>query len=142
MSSDWCYPLCALVTLVLRLLGFDNPCRLGTEIVSLSVSYQACPCSVTSALHSSSGTCPLHPRLETAYHRCGFQVSVDPTMVGYRRCSGCQPESTSTSSSLLLQEPSWPSVPRGRRGSGTALAVLHACPCSFWNWRLVYYSTS
>ena len=35
MSSDWCYPLCALVTLVLRLVGFDNPCRLGTEMVSL-----------------------------------------------------------------------------------------------------------
>ena len=37
MSSDWCYPLCALVTLVLRLVGFDNPCRLGTEMVSLVV---------------------------------------------------------------------------------------------------------
>ena len=35
MSSDWCYPLCALVTLVLRLIGFDNPCRLGTEMVAL-----------------------------------------------------------------------------------------------------------
>ena len=35
MSSDWCYPLCALVTLVLRLVGFGNPCRLGTEVVSL-----------------------------------------------------------------------------------------------------------
>ena len=35
MSSDWCYPLCALVTLVLRLVGFGNPCRLGTEMVSL-----------------------------------------------------------------------------------------------------------
>ena len=35
MSSDWCYPLCALVTLVLRLVGFDNLCRLGTEMVSL-----------------------------------------------------------------------------------------------------------
>ena len=35
MSSDWCYPLYALVTLVLRLVGFDNPCRLGTEMVSL-----------------------------------------------------------------------------------------------------------
>ena len=35
MSSDWCYPLCALVTLVLRLIGFDNPCRLGAEMVAL-----------------------------------------------------------------------------------------------------------
>ena len=35
MSLDWCYPLCALVTLVLRLIGFDNPCRLGTEMVAL-----------------------------------------------------------------------------------------------------------
>ena len=35
MSSDWCYPLCALVTLVLQLIGFDNPCRLGTEMVAL-----------------------------------------------------------------------------------------------------------
>ena len=35
MSSDWCYLLCALVTLVLRLIGFDNPCLLGTEMVSL-----------------------------------------------------------------------------------------------------------
>ena len=35
MSSDWCYPLCALVTLVLRLIGFGNPCRLGTEMVTL-----------------------------------------------------------------------------------------------------------
>ena len=35
MSSDWCYPLCALVTLVLRLIGFDNPCHLGTEMVAL-----------------------------------------------------------------------------------------------------------
>ena len=34
-SSDWCYPLCALVTLVLRLIGFYNPCRLGTEMVAL-----------------------------------------------------------------------------------------------------------
>ena len=50
-SSDWCYPLCALVTLVLQLIGFYNPCRLGTEMVAL-VSYQACPYSVTSALHS------------------------------------------------------------------------------------------
>ena len=35
LSSDCCYPLCALVTLVLRLIGFDNPCRLGTEMVAL-----------------------------------------------------------------------------------------------------------
>ena len=35
MSSDWCCPLCALVTLVLRLVGFDNPRRLGTEMVAL-----------------------------------------------------------------------------------------------------------
>ena len=35
MSSDWCYPLCALVTLVLRVIGFYNPCRLGTEMVAL-----------------------------------------------------------------------------------------------------------
>ena len=28
-------PLCALVTLVLRLIEFDNPCRLGTEMVTL-----------------------------------------------------------------------------------------------------------
>ena len=35
MSSDWCYPLCALATLVLRLIGFDNPCRFGTEMVAL-----------------------------------------------------------------------------------------------------------
>ena len=45
-------------------------------------------------------------------------------MVRYQRCSGCQPEPTSTSSSLLLQETSWPSVPRGRRGTGTPRAVL------------------
>ena len=108
----------------------------------LSESYQACPCSVTSALHSWSGTCPLNPRHETAYHRCGFRDSVDPNMVRYRRCSGCHPDPTSTSSSLLFQEQSWPLVPRGRSGTGTARAVLHACPCSFWNWRLVYYSTS
>ena len=35
MSSDWCYPLCALVTIVLRLAGFDNPCRLRAEMVAL-----------------------------------------------------------------------------------------------------------
>ena len=34
-SLDWCYPLCALVTLVLRLIRFYNPCRLGTEMVAL-----------------------------------------------------------------------------------------------------------
>ena len=28
-------PLCALVTIVLRLVGFDNPCRLGAEMVAL-----------------------------------------------------------------------------------------------------------
>ena len=141
MSSDWCYPLCALVTLVLRLVGFDNPCRLGTEMVSL-VGVIRLVHILLPVPYTQSGTCPLHPRLETAYHHCGFRISVDRNMVGYRRCSGCQPEPTSTSSSLLLQEPSWPSVPGGRRASGTARAVLHACPCSFWDWRLVYYSTS
>ena len=35
MSSDWCYPLCALVTIVLRLVGFDNPCCLGAEMIAL-----------------------------------------------------------------------------------------------------------
>ena len=108
----------------------------------LSESCQACPYSVTSALHSKSGTCPLNPRHETAYHRCGFRDSVDPIILRYRRYSGCHPDPTSISSSLLLQEPSRPSVLRGRRGPGTARAVLHACPCSFWNWRLEYYSTS
>ena len=34
-ARGWCYPLCVLVTLVLRLIGFYNPCRLGTEMVAL-----------------------------------------------------------------------------------------------------------
>ena len=137
MSLDWCYPLCALVTLVLRLIGFDNPCRLGTEMVALVRVIR-----LVHVLLPVPCTCPLNPRHETAYHRCGFRDSVDPDMVRYRRCSGWHPDPTSTSSSLLLQEPCWPSVPRGRRGTGTARAVLHVCLCSFWNWRLEYYGTS
>ena len=142
MSSDWCYPLCALVTLVLRLVGFANPCRLGTEMVSLvgviRLVHILLPVPYT---HRVARVRYIHAlrRLTTIVV---FRVSVDRNMVGYRRCSGCQPEPTSTSSSLLLQEPSWPSVPGGRRASGTVRAVLHACPCSFWNWKLVYYSTS
>ena len=142
MSSDWCYPLCALVTLVLRLVGFDNPCRLGTEIVSLvgviRLVHILLPVPYTLRVARVHYIHAL--RRLTTIMDSGF--SVDRNMVGYRRCSGCQPEPTSTSSSLLLQEPSGPSVPGGRRASGTARAVLHACPCSFWNWRLVYYSTS
>ena len=132
-----------LVTaLVLRLVGFDNPCRLGTEMVSLvgviRLVHILLPVPYT---HRVARVCYIHAlrRLTTILD---FMISVDSNMVGYRRCSCCQPEPTSTSSSLLLQEPSWPSVPGGRRASGTARAVLHACPCSFWNWRLVYYSTS
>ena len=64
MSSDWCYPLCALVTLVLRLVGFGNPCRLGTGMVSLVRVFRLVhvllpvPYTPRVALFS---TCPLHP---------------------------------------------------------------------------------
>ena len=39
--------------------------------------YLAFPDSVSSALHSWSGTCPLNTRDDTAYHRGGFRDSVD-----------------------------------------------------------------
>ena len=39
-----------------------------------------------------SGTCPLNPRDETAYHRWGFRDSVDLIIMRYRRYSGCQTE--------------------------------------------------
>ena len=100
MSSDWCYPLCALVTLVLRLIRFDNPCRLSTEMVALVRVIRLVHVLLPVPYTSKSGTCPLNPRHETAYHRCGFRDSVDPDMVRYRRCSGCHPDPTSTSSSL------------------------------------------
>ena len=150
MGSDWCYPLCALVTLVLLLVGFDNPCRLGTEMVSLvgviRLVHVLLPVPYTPRVARVRYIHALR-RLTTVVDS-GLALTVtwwgtvDRNMVGYRRCSGCQPEPTSTSSSLLLQEPSWPLVPRGRRASSATRAVLHACPCSFWNWRLVYYSTS
>ena len=38
--------------LVMRPIGFYNPCRLGTELVALVRCYLAFPYSVTSALHS------------------------------------------------------------------------------------------
>ena len=64
MSSDWCYPLCALVTLVLRLIGFDNPCRLGTEMVALvrviRLVHILLPVHYTPRVALLS-MCPLHP---------------------------------------------------------------------------------
>ena len=64
MCSDWCYPLCALVTLVLRLIGFDNPCRLGTEMVALvrviRLVHILLPVHYTPRVALLS-TCPLHP---------------------------------------------------------------------------------
>ena len=105
MSSDWCYPLCALVTIVLRLVGFDNPCRLGAEMVALVSVIRLVHVLLPVPYTPKSGTCPLDPRLEKAYHCCGFRNSVDPNMVRYRRCSGGHLDPTSTSSSLLLHEP-------------------------------------
>ena len=51
-SSDGCYPLCALVTFVLQLFGFLQSLSLRYRNALLCESFQACPCSVTSALHS------------------------------------------------------------------------------------------
>ena len=64
MSSDWCYPLLGLVTRVLRLIGFDNPCRLGTEMVALvrvvRLVHILLPVHYTPRVALLS-TCPLHP---------------------------------------------------------------------------------
>ena len=71
MSLDWCYALCALVTLVLRLIGFANPCCLSTELVALvrviRLVHILLPVHYTPRVALLS-TCPLHPlRAELAW---------------------------------------------------------------------------
>ena len=142
MSSDWCYPLCALVTLVLRLVGFDNPCRLGTEMVSLvgviRLVHILLPVPYT---HRVARVRYIHAlRRLTTIVDSGLALTVTWWGTG-----GVQVASLNLRPLHLpfsSKSRAGPSVPGGRRASGTARAVLHACPCSFWNWRLVYYSTS